>query len=122
MISHLLITPLYYDGLTSTGSNATSLPAENVTVVPVIFVFGDSIVDPGNTNRIGSICKADYSPYGRDFQGGKATGRYSNGRIPSDFAGVVWCGSAEDRRGRGTTRRVFASIENNCRGLFKILR
>ncbi|GAB2282837.1 hypothetical protein Dimus_017373 [Dionaea muscipula] len=64
-------------------SHALSLP-ENVTV-PAVFIFGDSIVDPGNSDLIFSACRADHPPYGRDFHGGKATGRFSNGRIPSDF-------------------------------------
>ncbi|XP_021759472.1 GDSL esterase/lipase EXL3-like [Chenopodium quinoa] len=53
--------------------------------VPAFIVFGDSIVDPGNNNYIATIGRADFPPYGRDFPGGVATGRYSNGKIPSDF-------------------------------------
>nr|GEV21472.1 GDSL esterase/lipase At5g41890 [Tanacetum cinerariifolium] len=45
------------------------------------FAFGDSIVDAGNNNFLPSLSKADYSPYGIDFEptGGKPTGRYTNG-------------------------------------------
>ncbi|XP_021727610.1 GDSL esterase/lipase EXL3-like [Chenopodium quinoa] len=53
--------------------------------VPAFIVFGDSIVDPGNNNYIETVGRADFPPYGRDFPGGVATGRYSNGKIPSDF-------------------------------------
>ncbi|GLT82613.1 hypothetical protein SLE2022_009740 [Rubroshorea leprosula] len=56
------------------------------TTFPAVIVFGDSIVDPGNNNYISTIIKCDFAPYGRDFQGGKATGRFSNGKVPSDFA------------------------------------
>ncbi|XAR61631.1 Triacylglycerol lipase [Bertholletia excelsa] len=56
----------------------------NVTV-PAVFVFGDSNVDPGNNNNRITIAKAIFPPYGKDFMGGKPTGRFSNGRIPSDF-------------------------------------
>ncbi|TXG59831.1 hypothetical protein EZV62_014404 [Acer yangbiense] len=53
--------------------------------VPAMFVFGDSIVDPGNNNHIETLVKCNFPPYGRDFKGGKPTGRFSNGLIPSDL-------------------------------------
>lgn len=53
--------------------------------VPAIIVFGDSSVDAGNNNQISTILKSNFQPYGRDFNGGKPTGRFSNGRIPTDF-------------------------------------
>uniref|UniRef100_A0A5B7BHH6 GDSL esterase/lipase n=1 Tax=Davidia involucrata TaxID=16924 RepID=A0A5B7BHH6_DAVIN len=53
--------------------------------VPAIIVFGDSSVDSGNNNHISTILKSNFEPYGRDFNGGQPTGRFSNGRIPTDF-------------------------------------
>ncbi|KAK6918792.1 GDSL lipase/esterase [Dillenia turbinata] len=53
--------------------------------VPAVIVFGDSSVDAGNNNQISTILKSNFVPYGRDFVGGKPTGRFSNGRIPPDF-------------------------------------
>ncbi|KZV44820.1 GDSL esterase/lipase-like [Dorcoceras hygrometricum] len=53
--------------------------------VPAIIVFGDSSVDSGNNNRISTVLKSNFRPYGRDFYGGRPTGRFSNGRIPPDF-------------------------------------
>ncbi|CAN1799522.1 GDSL esterase/lipase At4g26790 [Linum perenne] len=53
--------------------------------IPALFVFGDSTVDPGNNNHISTILKSDFEPYCRDFEGGKPTGRFSNGRIATDF-------------------------------------
>ncbi|XP_023003907.1 GDSL esterase/lipase EXL3-like [Cucurbita maxima] len=53
--------------------------------VSAILVFGDSIMDPGNNNYIKTLVKCDFAPYGRDFTGGIPTGRFSNGKIPSDF-------------------------------------
>ncbi|KAK4769863.1 hypothetical protein SAY87_030395 [Trapa incisa] len=53
--------------------------------VPAIIVFGDSSVDPGNNNFIPTIARSNFKPYGRDFSGGRPTGRFSNGRIPTDF-------------------------------------
>ncbi|CAI9763811.1 unnamed protein product [Fraxinus pennsylvanica] len=55
--------------------------------IPALFVFGDSIVDTGNNNYINTIAKVNYPPYGQDFMGGKPTGRFSNGKVPSDFIG-----------------------------------
>ncbi|KAF3454032.1 hypothetical protein FNV43_RR04477 [Rhamnella rubrinervis] len=40
---------------------------------------------PGNNNQINTILKSNFEPYGRDFIGGQPTGRFSNGRIPTDF-------------------------------------
>ncbi|CAN1783950.1 GDSL esterase/lipase At2g04570 [Linum perenne] len=53
--------------------------------VPAIIVFGDSSVDAGNNNFIPTVARSNFQPYGRDFSGGKATGRFSNGRIATDF-------------------------------------
>lgn len=58
----------------------------NVTAkVPALFVFGDSIVDPGNNNYIPTLAKANFPPYGRDFIDHKPTGRFSNGKLSTDF-------------------------------------
>lgn len=60
--------------------------ARNVTgKVPALFVFGDSIVDPGNNNYILTLAKANFPPYGRDFTDHKPTGRFSNGKLSTDF-------------------------------------
>ncbi|OIT00085.1 PREDICTED: GDSL esterase/lipase At4g26790-like [Nicotiana attenuata] len=53
--------------------------------IPAIIVFGDSSVDSGNNNYIQTIARSDFMPYGRDFAGGRPTGRFSNGRITTDF-------------------------------------
>ncbi|KAL5581765.1 hypothetical protein UlMin_014207 [Ulmus minor] len=53
--------------------------------VPAIIVFGDSSVDAGNNNQIPTLLRSDFEPYGRDFTGGRPTGRFCNGRIPPDF-------------------------------------
>ncbi|KAM0040024.1 putative triacylglycerol lipase [Helianthus debilis subsp. tardiflorus] len=51
--------------------------------VPCYFIFGDSLVDNGNNNRIGSLARADYLPYGIDFPSGP-TGRFCNGKTIVD--------------------------------------
>lgn len=53
--------------------------------VPAVVVFGDSSVDAGNNNQLSTVLKSNFRPYGRDFFGGRPTGRFSNGRIPPDF-------------------------------------
>ncbi|KAL5201492.1 hypothetical protein ABZP36_035846 [Zizania latifolia] len=64
------------------------LPRHTTTAagkVPAIIVFGDSTVDAGNNNYIPTLTKGNFPPYGRDFDGGVATGRFSNGRLVTDF-------------------------------------
>ncbi|KAL5703555.1 GDSL esterase/lipase exl3 [Ranunculus cassubicifolius] len=52
---------------------------------PALIAFGDSIVDPGNNNHLPTIVKCNFAPYGRDFMGGEPTGRFCNGKIPTDL-------------------------------------
>ena len=56
--------------------------------VPAMFVFGDSLLDPGNNNNLATLAKANYFPNGIDFPGG-VTGRYCNGRTVADYLGKV---------------------------------
>ncbi|XP_020238942.1 GDSL esterase/lipase At2g04570 [Cajanus cajan] len=53
--------------------------------VGAMVVFGDSSVDAGNNNYIATVARSNFEPYGRDFEGAKPTGRFSNGRIATDF-------------------------------------
>ncbi|XP_026448976.1 GDSL esterase/lipase At2g04570-like [Papaver somniferum] len=55
------------------------------SVFPGIIVFRDSTVDAGNNNQILTLIKANFPPYGHDFEGGEPTGRFCNGRLPIDF-------------------------------------
>ncbi|KAK7321815.1 hypothetical protein VNO77_32784 [Canavalia gladiata] len=64
-------------------TKAVKLPP-NVSV-PAVIAFGDSIVDSGNNNNIKTLVKCNFPPYGKDFQGGTPTGRFCNGKIPSDL-------------------------------------
>uniref|UniRef100_A0A2N9FNM7 Alpha-N-acetylglucosaminidase tim-barrel domain-containing protein n=1 Tax=Fagus sylvatica TaxID=28930 RepID=A0A2N9FNM7_FAGSY len=56
--------------------------------VPRFFIFGDSLVDNGNNNRILTLARANYRPYGIDFPQG-ATGRFTNGRTYVDALGTL---------------------------------
>ncbi|KFK36130.1 hypothetical protein AALP_AA4G081500, partial [Arabis alpina] len=51
--------------------------------IPANFVFGDSLVDPGNNNYLVTLSKANYKPNGIDF--GSPTGRFTNGRTIVDI-------------------------------------
>ncbi|KAG8377953.1 hypothetical protein BUALT_Bualt08G0087400 [Buddleja alternifolia] len=57
---------------------------QNMTI-PALFAFGDSIVDQGNNNVMQTSIYCNFAPYGKDFQGGLATGRFSNGKTPPDL-------------------------------------
>ncbi|KAK3230027.1 hypothetical protein Dsin_001908 [Dipteronia sinensis] len=63
-----------YDG--GVGAEAGGLGGKEM--VPAMFIFGDSLIDNGNNNNLPSFAKANYYPYGIDFNGGP-TGRFSNG-------------------------------------------
>ncbi|KAK1424865.1 hypothetical protein QVD17_20205 [Tagetes erecta] len=52
--------------------------------VPCFFIFGDSLVDNGNNNRLVTQAKANYSPYGVDFPQ-IPTGRFTNGLNSADY-------------------------------------
>ncbi|KAJ3678590.1 hypothetical protein LUZ60_002393 [Juncus effusus] len=54
-------------------------------LVPAVIGFGDSIIDPGNNNPIKTIVQCDFPPYGQNFYGHVPTGRFCNGKIPTDF-------------------------------------
>ncbi|KAK7382932.1 hypothetical protein VNO78_28596 [Psophocarpus tetragonolobus] len=66
------------------GIGVSKIEADN-RVYPALFSFGDSILDTGNNNNLVSITKCNYPPYGRDFYGGRPTGRFCNGKNPSDL-------------------------------------
>ena len=66
---------------------AVKLPP-NVSV-PAVLAFGDSIMDTGNNNNIKTLVKCNFPPYGKDFEGGIPTGRFCNGKIPSDLLGTL---------------------------------
>ncbi|XP_078149913.1 GDSL esterase/lipase At5g55050-like [Carex rostrata] len=57
------------------------------TVVPAIFVFGDSLADVGNNNylNVPISSKSNYPHNGIDFPGQVPTGRFSNGFNTIDY-------------------------------------
>ncbi|KAK7306593.1 hypothetical protein VNO77_44542 [Canavalia gladiata] len=49
------------------------------------YVFGDSTVDPGNNNYIKTPFRSNFPPYGRDFSNHIPTGRFTNGKLATDY-------------------------------------
>ncbi|KAE9603521.1 hypothetical protein Lal_00001947 [Lupinus albus] len=78
MLCFILLLVLSYN------TNALVKLPPNVSV-PAVIAFGDSIVDPGNNNNIKTLVKCNFSPYGKDFEGGIPSGRFCNGKIPTDL-------------------------------------
>ena len=79
LLFNLILFVLFYDTMA-----VIKLPPNET--YPAVFVFGDSTVDTGNNNN--RISRANYRPYGNDFKGKVATGRFSNGKVPSDMIGI----------------------------------
>ncbi|KFK42027.1 hypothetical protein AALP_AA2G202600 [Arabis alpina] len=67
-----------------TTTNALVNIPDNISV-PAVIVFGDSIVDAGNNDDMITEARCNYPPYGIDFDGGVPTGRFSNGKVPTDM-------------------------------------
>lgn len=70
-------------------SSSSSTEASRQPLVPALFIFGDSLIDNGNNNNLASFAKANYLPYGIDFDGGP-TGRFSNGYTMVDEIGIFF--------------------------------
>ncbi|GMN56178.1 hypothetical protein TIFTF001_025307 [Ficus carica] len=62
-----------------------SLPLTYGQLVPALFIFGDSAVDVGNNNNVWTIVKVNFPPHGRDFINKTSIGRFSNGKLATDF-------------------------------------
>ncbi|KAH0459090.1 hypothetical protein IEQ34_011904 [Dendrobium chrysotoxum] len=75
----LLLLPLLFFSLMSTEGFGQDVVPKSV------YVFGDSLADVGNNNHLVTILKANFPHNGVDFAGGKATGRYCNGKNAADF-------------------------------------
>lgn len=87
------ISPLFF--LIFLASLATASQSNNFHHLPpkskpkvALFVFGDSLYDPGNNNYINTTSdfQANFLPYGETFFE-FGTGRFSDGRLMPDFIG-----------------------------------
>ena len=54
-------------------------------MVSAFYMFGDSTVDSGNNDGLATVFKTNFPPYGRDLADHKPTGRFSNGKLPTDI-------------------------------------
>ncbi|XP_048128594.1 GDSL esterase/lipase EXL3-like [Rhodamnia argentea] len=84
----VLITAVWAVALVSPRHGAASYiasPPPRSAMVPAFYVFGDSIVDPGNNNGLATLAKSNFPPYSQDLDPGVPMGRFSNGRVPSDM-------------------------------------
>ncbi|KAJ0971644.1 hypothetical protein J5N97_019603 [Dioscorea zingiberensis] len=80
-----LLFVLFLLSLVSGGQSQATAGRRNVSV-SALFAFGDSTLDSGNNNYLVTPCMSDFLPYGRNFFGHRPTGRFSNGRLLTDFA------------------------------------
>ncbi|XAR73550.1 Triacylglycerol lipase [Bertholletia excelsa] len=72
--------------LTVTTLAFTAMVAPDSSVPLVTYIFGDSLTEVGNNNYLQySLARSDYPFYGIDYPGGKATGRFTNGRTIGDI-------------------------------------
>ncbi|KAK0597444.1 hypothetical protein LWI29_025339 [Acer saccharum] len=70
----------------STTNSSSSTTNSSSSTLLTTFVFGDSLTEVGNNNYLQySLARSDYPWYGVDFSGGKATGRFTNGRTIGDI-------------------------------------
>ncbi|KAG0481834.1 hypothetical protein HPP92_009918 [Vanilla planifolia] len=80
----MALLPLFFLALLSWA------PAESLGH-KALYVLGDSLADVGNNNYLSTLLKANFPYNGVDFAGGKATGRFSNGKNAADFLGPPCC-------------------------------
>lgn len=80
-----MVMILCFSNLINKAEGGKEHRASNKTTISSLLVFGDSTVDPGNNNFIGTIFRSDFPPYGKDFKDQIPTGRFSNGRLGTDF-------------------------------------
>ncbi|KAF3438469.1 hypothetical protein FNV43_RR21231 [Rhamnella rubrinervis] len=69
-------------------SEFSTLVPQTPPLVTALFVIGDSSIDCGTNNYLGTLARADRLPYGRDFDTHRPTGRFCDGRIPVDYLGL----------------------------------
>ena len=82
-----------------------------------LYVIGDSLVDSGNNNNLTTKIKSNFAPYGSDFEGGKPTGRFSNGKTIADYIAIyyglplapAYMGLSEEQKNNISTGFNYAS-------------
>ncbi|XP_054811368.1 GDSL esterase/lipase At5g03810-like [Prosopis cineraria] len=93
-------------------------------LVPALMIFGDSVVDVGNNNRLLSLVKANFPPYGRDFVTHRPTGRFCNGKLVIDFT-AQYLGFTSyqpaylSQEARGTNLLIGANFASGASGYYE---
>ncbi|PSS10198.1 GDSL esterase/lipase [Actinidia chinensis var. chinensis] len=84
-LSHVLLFFLFLSLMLKSGAQILAKNNPTNKSVSAIFIFGDSTVDPGNNNYLQTFFKSNFLPYGRDFSNHIPTGRFTNGRLVTDY-------------------------------------
>ncbi|XP_057487842.1 GDSL esterase/lipase At5g45960-like [Actinidia eriantha] len=84
-LSHVLLFFLFISLMLKSGAQTLAKNNPTNKSVSAIFIFGDSTVDPGNNNYVQTFFKSNFLPYGRDFSNHIPTGRFTNGRLVTDY-------------------------------------
>ncbi|CAH8383472.1 unnamed protein product [Eruca vesicaria subsp. sativa] len=82
-----------------------------------LYVIGDSLVDAGNNNNLETKVKSNFAPYGSEFEGGKPTGRFCNGKTIADYIAIyyglplapAYMGLSEEQKNNISTGINYAS-------------
>ena len=70
-------------------SSSEVVQGQGTPQFPTLIMLGDSTLNAGNNNNINTLAKRNFPPYDIDFPGGIPTGRFSNGKLTSDFLGII---------------------------------
>ncbi|CAH2047315.1 unnamed protein product [Thlaspi arvense] len=79
--------------------------------IPALIVFGDSVMDTGNNNNLPTLLKCNFAPYGKNYPGGFASGRFCDGRVPTDLIA--------EKLGLGKTLPAYLSPNLKPKNLLK---
>ncbi|XP_028052248.1 GDSL esterase/lipase At2g03980-like [Camellia sinensis] len=91
------LTPvfLFFLFLSANSDESSKLDSSCFSAIPIsnsvaaLYVFGDSTVDAGNNNYIDNAARANFLPYGIDFNN-TPTGRFTNGKTIADFIAILY--------------------------------
>ncbi|XBI20057.1 hypothetical protein VPH35_061436 [Triticum aestivum] len=83
--SFLAVLAAVHLAVAATAVDDAPLPRLPHQDIPAVFAFGDSTLDTGNNNVLPTMVRADHAPYGREFPGGAPTGRFSDGKLLTDY-------------------------------------
>ncbi|GLJ22705.1 hypothetical protein SUGI_0427650 [Cryptomeria japonica] len=85
MAGSVKLSILYYFLLSILILYALKVESDRPPLFQALYVFGDSMVDPGNNNDLLTLAKANFHPYGKDFLNATPTGRFTNGKLATDI-------------------------------------